>query len=80
MINHSGNIKEWFNFGIENVLGARAETVTMEEVNVSLHSFVIDLLPISLSITQQSGEQVTFSVDLMFAKLSFTCSLGRLFE
>jgi hypothetical protein len=78
MINHSGNIKEWFNFGIENVLGARAETVTMEEVNVSLHSFVIDLLPISLSITQQSGEQVTFSFDLLIVKISFTFSLGRI--
>ena len=79
MINQNGNIKEWFNFGIEDVLGIRAETVTMEEVNVNLHSFTIDLLPISLNLTQQSGEQVTISFDFLVAKISLTCSLGRLF-
>ena len=79
MINQNGNIKEWFNFGIEDVLGIRAETVTMEEANVNLHSFTIDLLPISLNLMQQSGEQVTISFDFLVAKISLTCSLGRLF-
>jgi|TARA_R110000765_G_scaffold349862_3_gene439943 hypothetical protein len=79
MINQNGNIKDWFNFGFENVLGARAETLTMEDVGVSLHSITIDLLPLSLNITQQSGEQVTFSFDILIAKVSFTISLGRLF-
>ena len=80
MISQEGDIKEWFNLGIEDVIGIRAETVTMPSVGVSLHNFTADLLLISVNITQQSGEQVTISFDFLIAKISFSFSLGRLFS
>jgi len=80
MLTQKGKTKTWFNFGIEEFLAIRVDTIEMTDVDLRLDTLKVDLFPFSITVTQQNAAQVTFSLDFFLAQLSFTASLGRLFS